>query len=195
MAHSKLSLPQLRKGIRLRQPSVYTYQAKVFVNVKSIIPGSNWLHLSEETLCLSDVSQVSVFGPLLICKPLAVCLRMYACLNAWNLPPLSSPFFAADTDHRIPQVTDVQGLGFPLYTTFTTPAHCREAANTARRFLSMVRRPIQQVCEDTGCSPEDLPEMMNDREKWRERVRDIRACGTTWWWWWWYLWIKSTQYI
>ena len=24
---------------------------------------------------------------------------------------------------------------------------------------------------------------MNDREKWRERVRDIRAGGTTWWWW------------
>ena len=31
----------------------------------------------------------------------------------------------------------------------------------------------------TGCSPEDLPEAMNDREKWRERVRDIRARGTT----------------
>ena len=24
---------------------------------------------------------------------------------------------------------------------------------------------------------------MNDREKWRERVRDIRASGMTWWWW------------
>ena len=38
---------------------------------------------------------------------------------------------------------------------------------------------IQQLCEDTGCSPEDLPEAMNDREKWRERVLDIRASGTT----------------
>ena len=45
------------------------------------------------------------------------------------------------------------------------------------------RAYIQQLCEDTGCSPEDLPEAMNDREKWRERLRDIRACGTTWWWW------------
>ena len=45
------------------------------------------------------------------------------------------------------------------------------------------RTYIQQLCEDTGCSPEDLPEAMNDREKWRERVRDIRASGTTWWWW------------
>ena len=38
---------------------------------------------------------------------------------------------------------------------------------------------IQQLCEDTGCSPEDLLEAMNDREKWRERVRDIRSSGTT----------------
>ena len=34
---------------------------------------------------------------------------------------------------------------------------------------------IQQLCEDTGCCPEDLPRTMNDREEWRERVRDIRA--------------------
>ena len=33
--------------------------------------------------------------------------------------------------------------------------------------------------EDSGCSPEDLPEAMNDRKKWRERARDIRASGTT----------------
>ena len=47
---------------------------------------------------------------------------------------------------------------------------------------------IQQLCEDTGRSPEDLPEAMNDREEWWERVRDIHAGGTTkWWWWWWYL--------
>ena len=44
------------------------------------------------------------------------------------------------------------------------------------------RTYIPQLCEDTGCSPEDLPEAMNDREKWRERVWDIRASGTTWWW-------------
>ena len=42
---------------------------------------------------------------------------------------------------------------------------------------------IQQLCEDTGYGPEDLPEAMNDWEKWRERIRNIRACGTTWWWW------------
>ena len=25
---------------------------------------------------------------------------------------------------------------------------------------------IQQLCEDTGCCPEDLPRAMNDREEW-----------------------------
>ena len=42
-----------------------------------------------------------------------------------------------------------------------------------------VRTYIQQLCEDTECSPEDLPEAMDDREKCRERVRDIRAGGAT----------------
>ena len=45
------------------------------------------------------------------------------------------------------------------------------------------RTYIQQLCEDTGCSSEDLPEAMNDREKWRERIKDIPASGTTRWWW------------
>ena len=48
-----------------------------------------------------------------------------------------------------------------------TPAYGRvKAGRPARTY-------IQQLCEDTGCSPEDLPKAMNDREKWRERVRDI----------------------
>ena len=59
-----------------------------------------------------------------------------------------------------------------------TPSHGR----------AKVGRPawtyIQQLCEDTVCSPEDLPEAMNDREVWRERVRNIRADATTRWWWW-----------
>ena len=38
---------------------------------------------------------------------------------------------------------------------------------------------IQQLCADTGCSPEDLPEAMDDREEWREMVRDIRADSAT----------------
>ena len=61
-----------------------------------------------------------------------------------------------------------------------TPTYGRAKAGRPARTY------IQQLCEDTGCSLEDLPEEMNDREKWRERVRDIRASGTTWWWWWWW---------
>ena len=56
------------------------------------------------------------------------------------------------------------------------------------------RTYIQQLCEDTGCSPEDLPVAMNGREKWRERVRDIRASGTTWWGWW-YIYKRIYIYI
>ena len=59
-----------------------------------------------------------------------------------------------------------------------TPTYGRAKAGRPTRTY------IQQLCEDTGCSPEDLPEAMNYREKWRERVRDIRATSTTWWWWW-----------
>ena len=59
-----------------------------------------------------------------------------------------------------------------------TPTHGRAKAGRPARTY------IQQLCEDTGCCPEDLPRAMNDREEWRERVRDIRATSATWWWWW-----------
>ena len=61
-----------------------------------------------------------------------------------------------------------------------TPTHGRAKAGRPARTY------IQQLCEDTGCCPEDLPEEINDREKWRETVRNLRATSTTWWWWWWY---------
>ena len=54
-----------------------------------------------------------------------------------------------------------------------TPAYGQAKAGRPARTY------IQQLCEDTGCNPEDQPEAMNDREKWRVRVRDIHASGTT----------------
>ena len=61
------------------------------------------------------------------------------------------------------------------YVLLWTPSHGRAKAG----------RPawtyIQQLC--MGCSPEDLPEAMNDMDGWRERVRDIRADSMTWCWW------------
>ena len=60
------------------------------------------------------------------------------------------------------------------YVLLWTPIYGRAKAGRPARTY------IQQLCEDTGCSPKDMPEAMKDREKWRERVRDIRASGTTW---------------
>ena len=65
------------------------------------------------------------------------------------------------------------------------PTHGRAKAGRPARTY------IQQLCEDTGCCPEDLPRAMNDREEWRERVRDIRAASTIWWWWWWWCMVWS----
>ena len=56
-----------------------------------------------------------------------------------------------------------------------TPSHGRAKAG------GLARTYIQQLCADTGCSPEDLPKAMDDREVWRERVRNICAYRATWW--------------
>ena len=52
------------------------------------------------------------------------------------------------------------------------PTYCRAKAGQPAQTY------IQQLFEDTGCSPENLSEMWNDREKWRKRVRDTRAGST-----------------
>ena len=64
--------------------------------------------------------------------------------------------------------------------TVWTPSHGRAKAGRPARIY------VQQLCADKGCSLEDLPEAMDDREEWRERVREIHADGATWWWWWWW---------
>ena len=56
-----------------------------------------------------------------------------------------------------------------------TPSHGWEKAGRPGRTY------IQQLCVDTGCSPGDQPEAMNDRERWWERIGDIRADSTTRW--------------
>ena len=56
-----------------------------------------------------------------------------------------------------------------------TPTHGRAKAGQPARTY------IQQLCEDTGCSPEE--KAMNDWERWRERISYIRAgCMKRWWW-------------
>ena len=68
-----------------------------------------------------------------------------------------------------------------------TPTYGRAKAGRPARTY------IQQLCEDTGCRSKDLPEAMNYKEKWRERVRDIRATSTTLWRWWWRQLAKKTK--
>ena len=58
-----------------------------------------------------------------------------------------------------------------------TPSH--ERAGVGRP----VGTYLQWLYTDIGCSLEDLPEAVNDRDEWpeRERVREICSCSTTWW--------------
>ena len=58
-----------------------------------------------------------------------------------------------------------------------TRAHGRAKAGRPARTY------IQQLCEDTGCSPEDLSKAMSNKERWRERARDIGADVWTRRWW------------
>ena len=88
-----------------------------------------------------------------------------------HLPPLTKTIQVRPTRHaghccrsRDELISDV-----PLW----TPTYGRAKAGRPAQTC------IQQLCKDTGCGPEDLPEAMKDREKWRERVRDIRTCVTT----------------
>ena len=50
-----------------------------------------------------------------------------------------------------------------------TPAHGRAKAGRPAKTY------IQQLCADTGCGLVDLPGAMEDRDGWREQVREIRA--------------------
>ena len=107
-----------------------------------------------------------------------------------HLPPISKTIQVRQTRHgghcwrsRDKLISDVL---------LWNPTHGRAKAGRPARTY------IQQLCEDTGCCPEDLPRAMNDREKWRERVRDIRATSTTWcWWFWWWLFygVRSSSVI
>ena len=88
-----------------------------------------------------------------------------------HLPPITKTIQARQTRHagHIWRCKDDIISDVLLW----TPAYGQsKAGRPARTF-------IQQLCDDTGCNPEDLSEAKNDRETWRERIRDIRARRTT----------------
>ena len=74
-----------------------------------------------------------------------------------HLPPITKTIQARRTRHC--QRSRDEIIGDVL---LWTPTYGRATAGWPARTY------IQQLCEDIGCSPEDLPETMNDREKWRE---------------------------
>ena len=53
------------------------------------------------------------------------------------------------------------------------PSHGRAKAGQPARTY------VQQLCADTGCSLEDLPGVMDKRDGWRERVKEIHAGSMT----------------
>ena len=54
-----------------------------------------------------------------------------------------------------------------------TPSHGRATDGRSTRTY------LKQLCSDTGCSLEDLPEAMDDRDDWQECVKEIRASSAT----------------
>ena len=64
-----------------------------------------------------------------------------------------------------PDIRDIAGEVVTIDVLLWVLLHGRaKAGRTAQTY-------IQKLYEDTGCSPEDLPEAMNDGEGWRKRVR------------------------
>ena len=94
-----------------------------------------------------------------------------------HLPPIMKTIKVRRTKHAVHCWRSRDELTSDVF--LWTPSHGRaKEGRPARPY-------IHQLCEDKGCSSEDLPEAMND---W-ERARDICAGGTTWWCWWWWSYI------
>ena len=90
------------------------------------------------------------------------CHIFFPYLRVWEFLFLRTSFFTAQ--HVGPMVQ-------------WTPSHRRAKVGRPTRTY------IQQLYADTGFSLEDLPGVMDDRDEWWERIREICANSTTWWWW------------
>ena len=44
----------------------------------------------------------------------------------------------------------------------------------------LTSKNLHQLCIDTGCSLEDLPEAIDDRDEWREGIRETYAISVRW---------------
>ena len=46
----------------------------------------------------------------------------------------------------------------------------------------LTSKDLHHLCADTGCSLENVPGVMDERDGWRERVLELYAVWMTWWW-------------
>ena len=59
-----------------------------------------------------------------------------------------------------------------------TPSHRHTSVG------QLTRTYLQQLGMNRGFCQEDLSEVMDDRDEWQERIREIHTGSMTWWWWW-----------
>ena len=112
---------------------------------------------------------------------------MQAILNkSWRQHPTKQRLY----DHQLPITKTIQvrptrhvghcwrsGDEFISNILLWNPSHrWAKAERPARTY-------IQQLCANTGCSLEDLPGVMDNRDRWLERVRVICASSASWSWW------------
>ena len=92
-----------------------------------------------------------------------------------HLPPISKTIQIRQTRHA-----DTPG---ELRTNSQVMYPRRPLSHGRTNFGRPTRIYLQQLCTDTGYCLEYLPGVMDYRDKWRERVREICASGRWWCWW------------
>ena len=149
------------------------------LSIISYFPSTFCPTLGHHQWRMYNKSDVTFICTLLLCKN----KHLYCCICSicsrhqlyGHLPPIMKTIQVRRTRHAEPCWRSKDE--FISDVLLWTPAYGQAKAGRPAQTY------IQQLCEDMGCNPEDLPKAMNDREKWRERVRDICAGGMTWWWW------------
>ena len=128
-----------------------------------------------------------------VCRESLTAIAQECCKHNWICPggSISQSSCCMDTYHPSwkPSKLDEQDMrdiaGDVRDVLLWIPSHGRaRVGQPARTYL-------QLFCTDTGCSMGDLPRLMDDRDEWWERVREICASSP----WWWYINLKFLEDI
>ena len=125
------------------------------------------------TMCLHHLDSNETLGEKAICKLLkntTYCLTLIQEAAPYKTAAVQ-PLISYLTNHLI-----------------KTNKRCRTLPGKQGRTLSHghtyedrpTKNYIYKLCGDTGCSLEDLPREMADRDWWQERIKGIRDISTTW---------------